>query len=106
MDEQVEEIEIITLKGFEENNEPEIRIMSDGTIYLVFNFFPPESFDMSMQDINSFNQELSDYLEVKVIHEDREFFYVHTPLPTSVSRIKTFIETYKLRKKYLIKSEL
>lgn len=107
----------IDLKNFDKNNEPEIRLMDDGDIYLVFNFFPPESFDMKGEDIDSFAKELSNFIGTPVLHEDREFFLIkktdnflskiffkgQNKTIETAEKIKQFVETYKERKGYLKK---
>jgi len=99
-EQETEEQEIIPLTGFEPDNEPEIRLMTDGSVYLVFNFFPPLSFDMSGPDIDQFANELSAFLSTQTIHEDREFFLVQYPKADTVEKLKLFVESYRGRKGY------
>jgi len=91
---------IIKLNGFDDGNEPEIRIQKDNSIYLVFNFFPPESFELSEADLDGFENDLSVAIKQKVLHEDREFFYIPEINTATANLIKTFIENYKQNKGY------
>lgn len=97
----MDDTKIIKLNGFDEGNEPEIRIQKDNSIYLVFNFFPPESFELSEADLDGFENDLSVAIKQKVSHGDREFFYIPKNNATTVNLIKVFIENYKQNKGYL-----
>lgn len=91
----------VALKNFDKGNEPEIRLMSNGDVYLALNFFPPLSFDMTGEDQDRFALEMSQSIGAEVLHEDREFFLIKGPVSEdSVDRLKQFIETYKDRKGY------
>ena len=95
-----EEKEILKLKGFDSENEPEIRIMKDGSIYAVFNFMPPEEFKMTNSDFENFGREMQAAVGVEVIWEDREFFLIPKPDEDTPGKLKDFIENYKARKGY------
>ena len=84
----------ITLAGFDAAGEPELRLMKNGHLYIVFNFMPPSDCeDDSVFD--TFDEELADALGVEVDWEDRECFLVQSPRSDTVERATAFLSSYR-----------
>ena len=92
--------QLIALQNFDDGYEPEIRLHNDKTVSLVFQFFPPQSFEMTVEDLKSFLIELQTFIDTEVIHEDREIFFIVNPKPDTINNIIIFINTYRHRKGY------
>ena len=53
-------VKTIALTGFDPQGDPEIRVLADGTLYVVFNFMPPSDFeDRDMGPYHDFDAQLS-----------------------------------------------
>ena len=92
-----EVVQTIKLKGFDPKGEPVIRVMGDGSLYVVFNFMPP-SFVPEDQDLGpfaDFDKQLERAAGVPVVWDDREVFVIQQPKPDTVERIRKFIEGYR-----------
>ena len=89
-----EAIEIITLEGFDPEGEPEIRIMENGSLELVFNFMPPTWAEDNPAAFDDFDVQLSEALDLEVLWEDREFFWIEEPAEDTVERIRRFLAAY------------
>ena len=96
MDEIQQEIE---LTGFDPQGEPVIRIMADGSLYLVFEFMPPswipESEYVDLGRCRDFDRRLEAATGTPVVWEDREFFLIQQPQPDTVERIKRFLAEFR-----------
>jgi hypothetical protein len=90
-----EPIETITLEGFDSEGEPEIRIMDNGSLELVFNFMPPTWAEENPEAFDDFDVQLSEALDLEVLWEDRELFLIEEPAEDTVERIKQFLEHYR-----------
>jgi hypothetical protein len=88
----------IPVVGFDPDGEPEIRLMSDGTMIVAFNFMPP-SFDEDGDRFADFDKQLEKALNVPVHWEDRELFRVQRPANDSAEKAKAFLEGYNGQKK-------
>ena len=91
-------VKTIELSGFDSGGEPEIRMMANGYIYVVFNFMPPsdaEDEDGDLGVFDEFDQEMAEAIGVEVIWEDREFFLIESPQADTVERISAFISGYR-----------
>ena len=90
---------IIQLTGFDSKGEPEIRLEDDGSMYVVFNFMPPSWVDDSERvDFGSFanfDKEMERAIGVPVLWDDREFFYIESPKPDTVQKIRDFVQDYR-----------
>src|SRR5436309_11858472 len=69
----------IPVTGFDPDGEPEIRVMSDGTLFIVFNFMPPSFAENDEKGFVDFDKQLEKALGVPVHWEDREFFLIRNP---------------------------
>ena len=87
--------QIIPLTGFDSDGEPEIRLMPDGSLYLVFNFMPPTWAEAEPEPFDTFDKQLQAAIGVPVAWEDREFFLIRKPAPDTVERITKFLQTFK-----------
>jgi hypothetical protein len=89
-----EPIETITLEGFDPEGEPEIRIMDNGSLELVFNFMPPSWAEENPEAFDDFDAQLSEALDLEVLWEDRELFLIEEPGEDTVERIRQFLVEY------------
>jgi hypothetical protein len=94
MDEIQQEIK---LTGFDPKGEPVIRIMADGSLYIVFNFMPPSYVPdgEGLGPFEDFDKQLERAAGVPVVWDDREVFVIQQSRPDTVNRIRTFIENYR-----------
>ena len=77
------------------DGEPEIRVMPDGSLYVVFNFMPPSWAEDDPDPFDDFDQQLSNAIGQPVDREDREFFRIKSPANDTVERIRSFLVGYK-----------
>jgi hypothetical protein len=89
-----EPVEVIRLTGFDPDGEPEIRVMPDGSLSVVFNFMPPSWADGSPDRFDDFDRQLARGAGVPVEWADREYFRVTRPAPDTVERFRSFLGTY------------
>ncbi len=89
-----ESVEIVTVTGFDPEGEPQVRILSDGSLRVVFEFMPPSWAEDAPNRFNDFDRQLADAVEVPVVWEDREVFLIVQPAPDTVERIRRFLESY------------
>jgi hypothetical protein len=89
-----EAIETITLEEFDPEGEPEIRIMENGSLELMFNFMPPTWAEENPEAFDDFDMQLSEALDLEVLWEDRELFLIEETAEDTVERIKQFLAEY------------
>jgi hypothetical protein len=89
-----EPTEVITLEGFDPEGEPEIRVMDNGSLELVFNFMPPSWAEENPEVFDDFDVQLSEALDLEVLWEDRELFVIEEPAEDTVERIRQFLAEY------------
>lgn len=106
---ELEVVETIALHGFEQapTNDPEVRRMSDGSLFVVFNCMPP-CFTADDADgppvlgkYSQFDREMQEAVGVDVNWEDREFFRIRNPKPDTMSRLQDFVAGYHHREPQL-----
>ncbi len=86
----------ITLKGFDPAGEPEIRLLHDGTLYVVFNFMPPSFCDKNnLGGFDNFDRQLEEAVGVPVVWEDRELLCIAKSEPDTIARLQRFIQDYR-----------
>lgn len=92
-------VRIIPLPGFDSQGDPEIRVLANGSLYVVFNFMPPSDFEDrdDMGPYSDFDAQMSAAVGVPVAWEDREFFRVDSPRADTIDRLAAFISTYRSR---------
>lgn len=88
-------VNVIPLSGFDPDGEPEIRIMADGSLYVVFEFMPPSWAEDDPDSFDDFDQQLGNEVGLPVEWEDREFFRIERPAKDSVERIRRFLAAYE-----------
>jgi hypothetical protein len=54
-----------------------LRVMSNGTTLLVFDYFPPRKNKLTKQQVGNFEKLLAKEIKKKVVHEDREVFVIY-----------------------------
>lgn len=89
-----EPVEVIPLAGFDPDGEPEVRVMADGSLYVVFNFMPPSWAEDEPERFDDFDRQLAAAAGVPVAWEDREFFRVARPAADTVERVRAFLGSY------------
>ena len=87
-------IDVVPLTGFDPDGEPEIRVMSDGSWYLVFNFMPPSWAEDDPDPFDDFDKQLSKAIGLPVEWEDREFFRIARPSKDTAARIQRFLTAF------------
>ena len=90
-----EPTKIIPLTGFDSDGEPELRVMPDGSLHLVFNFMPPTWAEDEPEPFDAFDRRLQEAVGVPVVWEDRELFLIQNPAADTVERITTFLQTFE-----------
>ncbi|NHZ96153.1 hypothetical protein [Massilia sp. CCM 8734] len=93
-------VNTIELSGFDPDGEPEIRMMSDGSAELWFNFMPP-SFVEDPDAYGDFDRQLEAAIGVPVIWEDREVFLIAEPASDTIARLTDFIQNFRHDGKWL-----
>lgn len=88
-------VTVIPLTGFDPEGEPEVRVMADGSLYVVFNFMPPSWGEDEPDRFDDFDNQLSEAVGVTVEWADREFFRIQRPAKDTIDRIRTFLATYE-----------
>jgi hypothetical protein len=89
--------EVITITGFDAAGEPEIRVMDDDSLYVVFNFMPPYSAggaDIDLNEFESFDKYLEKELGIDVVWEDREIFFIEKPKKDTAVKLKNILENF------------
>jgi hypothetical protein len=76
----------VRLSGFNLKGNAVIRIMADGSIYLVLDEVPPFA---------GFDRQLEQAIGVPVVWDDREVLVISHPRPDTAERIRGFIESYR-----------
>ena len=106
-DDEARVVQIIPLTGFDPGNEPQIRVLADGTLRLDFEFIPPswapedppaEPGDpypsLRLGRFHDFDKQLERALDVEVYWEDREFFIIRKPRRDTIERLSRFLSQY------------
>ena len=92
-----ETVPSVSLSGFDPEGEPEIRVMSDGRLLVVFNLMPPSWAEDNPESFDDFDQQLEEAAGVPVVWEDRELFRIERPVSDTLERIRRFLEGYRQR---------
>lgn len=94
-----EVLRTVQLRGFDTGGEPSIRVMSDGSLEIWFQFMPPSDAlaqdPSEMGEFEAFDQEMAAAVGVPVVWEDREFFRIDDAPPGTLERVQSFIEGYR-----------
>jgi len=88
-------VKTIPLAGFDPYGEPEVRMLRNGDMEVVFNFMPP-SFAQGKGEgrYENFDKDMSLAIGMPVSWEDREFFYIEKPHQDTLDRVRQFVATY------------
>lgn len=91
----------VPLAGFDSGGEPSVRVMSDGSLEVRFEFMPPsdepDEGDAGLGRYAQFDQEMAGAIGVAVTWEDREVFRVAAPAADTLDRLRLFIAGYRTR---------
>ena len=90
-----EPVNVIPIMGFDPDGEPEIRVMADGSLYVVFNFMPPSWAENDPDPFDDFDQQLARATGLTVEWPDRECFRIERPAKDTVERLQRFLAAYK-----------
>lgn len=94
-DRQDDEVkQTIELAGFDADGEPELRLMKNGHLYVVFNFMPPSDCE-DEEAFDDFDEQLAEAAGVEVEWEDREMFLIQQAKADTVERITAFLSSYR-----------
>lgn len=98
-----EVLQTVQLAGFDPGGEPSIRVMSDGSLEVSFEFMPPSDVARAgrsgLGEYAEFDREMSDAAGVPVVWEDREFFRIEDAPPGTLERVQAFVQGYRHRTK-------
>ena len=85
------------LSGFDPKGEPVIRVMADGSLYVVFKFMPPSFVpdEEGLGQFEDFDKQLERAAGIPVEWADREFFLIRRPGSDTLERVRQFIEGYR-----------
>ena len=86
-------VEKIQVEGFDENGEPIIYKMKDGTIRVVFSELPRNN--NQPFDLDKFSKKIINSLNCDMVHDDREIFHIQNPKEDTVEKIRLFLSNYK-----------
>jgi len=87
-------VRIIPLSGFDPEGEPEVRLLADGSLSVVFNFMPPSWAEDNPDSFDDFDRQLARAVGVPVAWEDREVFRIDRPAEDTVERLRQFLQSY------------
>jgi hypothetical protein len=96
-----EVLQTVRITGFDPGGEPSIRVMSDGSLEVSFEFMPPSDVERighpGLGEFEAFDSEMAAAAGVPVVWEDREFFRIEDAPPGTLERVQAFIEGYRRR---------
>jgi len=87
----------VKVKGFDKDGEPEIQLLRNGSLRLVFEFFPPLNGNDNQNDniiFENFDKELSKVVDNEVIWEDREVFLIEKSKNGDEKLLKKYLEEF------------
>lgn len=84
-------IEVIPIAGFDPEGEPEIQVMADGSLSIVFELMPPSWAEDDPDLFDDFDEQLSDAIGLPVVWEDREVFVIERPANETIEKVKRFL---------------
>jgi hypothetical protein len=87
--------ESVQLSGFDSDGEPTIRVYPEGHLMVVFEFMPPEAWEMDGGDLGDFGNEMAEAIGLDMSEEQTGFFLVANPAKDTTERITTFVSTYR-----------
>ncbi len=96
-----EVIRTSTINGFDDDGDPEIREMSDGSIKVVFNYMPPswvpedQYTATDLGPFRDFDMRMEKAIGVQVLWDDREFFVIRQPKADTIEKIKQFLASVR-----------
>lgn len=82
----------VTIDNFDEEYPPVLRIMDDGTTYLIFGIFPPRNKKMTTHQIENLAKTLTEITGKKVIQDDRELFLIFDNSEKMIDEIILFLQ--------------
>ena len=96
-----EVLRTVPVHGFDPGGEPSIRVMSDGSLEVCFEFMPPSDMERGgpsyLGEFVAFDKEMAAAAGVPVVWEDREFFRIEDVPPGTLERVQAFVEGYRRR---------
>jgi len=95
---EVKVVKTFAVAGFDPEGEPEIRVMSNGSLLVVFDLMPPSYIDPGESDLGpfkGFDKEMERAIGVPVVWEDRELLLIRKPRADTAEKVKEFLERYR-----------
>ena len=92
-------IRTVTLRGFDPEVEPVIRVIADGSLELRFEFMPPSD-ALDGDELGGFadlDEQLDAAVGVPGMWEDREVFLIPALGPGTLETLRAFVEGYRKR---------
>ncbi|WP_448702761.1 hypothetical protein ACFGVR_10445 [Mucilaginibacter sp. AW1-3] len=90
-------MQILSLKGFDSNGEPKIRIMANGSIYVAFSAMPPlnkQRRPIIMPVFDDFTAALQKAVNVTVEHQNNNCFFIPHPEKDTAYQLKYYLATF------------
>jgi len=85
----------VPVPHFDPEGDPEIRVLSDGSLHLCFNFMPPsfipETEGEDLGRFKDFDQQIAAAIGVEVLWDDRELFIIPAPQGDTLVRLQQFL---------------
>lgn len=85
----------LLLHSFDQPEPPLLQIHDNGLMYLIFEGFPPENGKLSDEQCEHFEEILSAFIGVPVIHDDRELFIIEDNSQRTIDLVSDFFEQFK-----------
>jgi len=94
-------VKTIEIPGFDPEGEPEIHVMQNGDLNIVFCFMPPSDFPEGdgMGVYEGFDRQMADAIGLPVVWEDRERFLIQSPNIDTIIRLRDFIAVFREKEK-------
>jgi hypothetical protein len=96
----VELLQTLTVAGFDSSGEPEIRVLSDGSVEIHFSFMPPlngATVTSSDSVFAHFETVLSAALQCEVLRDDRELFVIPSAPAGTAELAQLFLASFRGR---------
>ena len=87
-------MEEILFHAFDKVDPPLLQVLDSGIMYLIFEGFPPENGKLSAEQCEHFEEILSDFIGVPVIHDDRELFIIENNSKRVIELVAKFFEQF------------
>lgn len=84
----------VPVAGFDPAGEPEVHVLPDGALSVIFDCLPPsDAADHEEEHFSRFDRHLEQAVGVSVVREDRERFLIPTPAADTLERLRYYLQT-------------